>query len=110
MGKDIKTKLNLHLKKRIKQTNTQKRKSDVADEDPDTQGPSKRASGKQRTIKPKPVEEEELSDKGDGDPAPVQKGVSTLDVLQLLLNEKKRSLMMDEEVINFIRTKQGKIP
>lgn len=114
---DIKTKLNLHVKKRIKQTNTspQKRKVDPNSEDPDpTETPTKPPSGKSKAKKPKTQNTDEVdSDKVEGGDSleviPPQK-VSTLDVLQLLLNEKKRSLMKDVEVIDFIRMKQGPIP
>lgn len=116
-SEDIKTKLNLHVKKRIKQTNTspQKRKVDPNSEDPDpTETPTKPPSGKSKAKKPKTQNTDEVdSDKGEGGDSleviPPQK-VSTLDVLQLLLNEKKRSLMKDVEVIDFIRMKQGPIP
>lgn len=116
MDKNIRAKLNTHLKKRIKQTNSLKRKSEPTAHEPDTLDvPAKKPSGKGKSKKSKnpPVDDDD-SDKGEEITVPEETAtpakVSTLDVLQLLLNEKKRSLMRDAEVINFIRNKQARIP
>lgn len=117
--KDIKAKLNLHVKQRIKQTSTMKRKQESNTDDPEAppEGSTKKPPGKQQKAKkskPSTVDEED-SDRGgggggDGDLPEVSspKKVTTLDVLQLLLNKKKLSLMQDPEVIELIRKKQGR--
>lgn len=111
VDKDIKNKLNLHLKKRIKQTiTTTKRKCEPCPEDDPEFDPEdgavRKPTGKTKAKKPK-AEEEEQSDK---EVEPSQKTVPVLNILQFLLNEKKRSLMRDSQVIEMIRKKQGRIP
>lgn len=107
VDKDIKAKLNLHLKKRIKQTNAVKRKVESQPEDTEaSEGTSKKRPGKGKGKKSK-IQSAEEEDSGDVPEAPQPQKVSTMDVLQLLLNEKKRSLIMDSDVINYIRSKQG---
>lgn len=107
VDKDIKAKLNLHVKKRLKQTNTVKRKIESKTEDSEaSEGTRKKPTGKGKAKKSKILSPEE-EDSGDVPEVPQPQKVSTMDVLQLLLNEKKRSLMMDSGVINYIRSKQG---
>lgn len=111
----IKAKLNMHVKKRLKES-PQKRKVDpTTPEDPPQAHSPKKQKQKTKKMKPKKLEldddeesnsEDRAADASDaGGPDAIPK-VSTLDVLQVLLNQKKVSLLRDESVIEFLRKKQ----
>ena len=109
---NIKAKLSSHVKKRIKQTGGTKRKSEPSLEDPDTEdgtGSNKKCptKGKKHV---KPQDDDQDSDKGELETQSPPQKISTLDVLQLLLNDRKRALMRDKDVIEFIRMKQSRFP
>lgn len=109
---DIKAKLNSHVKKRLKTSNSPKK--ETQDDLQPVPSPKKSSSGgkpkSKKAAKANSHHEEEDSDKeGNSSEATTTRTIGTLDVLHLLLNEKKRSLMCDGEVLDCIRRKQGRL-
>lgn len=119
----IKAKLNSHLKKKLKDQDqstqySSKRKADNAPPEDSHLTPTSPKKPKTKAKKTNPKKAVELDDDGSNsgaeasdtatDGAGSQK-VSTLDVLQVLLNQKKVSLLRDESVIEFIRKKQSRL-